>query len=157
MVQDSLMQAAIEAAREGIAAGQSPFGAAIADADGRIIVAAHNCVRLDTDATAHAEIVAIRRACRARGDVHLTGCVMATTCEPCPMCAAAIHWAQLETVQFGATIDDAAAAGFNELNFSCQHLYREGGSSVRMVPGVMQEDCAALFDAWRRGPQPRPY
>lgn len=157
MKQDELMRAAIDAAREGIAAGQSPFGAAIADASGRLIVAAHNRVRLDTDATAHAEIVAIRQACRARGDIHLTGCVMATTCEPCPMCAAAIHWAQIDTVYFGATIADANTAGFNELSLSCEHLYRAGGSRVRMVAGVVQKECAELFEAWRRGPQPQPY
>ncbi len=154
---DDLMRAAVEACRRGIAAGQSPFGAAIADASGRIVCAAHNRVRLDGDPTAHAEIVAIRRAAGLLGRIDLTGCVIAATCEPCPMCSAAIHWARLEAVFFGATIADARDAGFNELAMPCAALLSTGQSRVKVTAGVLRDECRALFDAWRQGPRPEAY
>ncbi|MEM7290691.1 MAG: nucleoside deaminase [Pseudomonadota bacterium] len=100
------MQLAIDKTREGIARGQSPFGCAIAR-DGVVIAVAHNTVLETTDITAHAEVNALRQACREVEDIHLAGAVVATTCEPCPMCMAALHWARVDTVYFGATIDDA--------------------------------------------------
>jgi len=91
-----------------------PFGCAIARGD-ELIAVAHNTVVATTDVTAHAEVNALRLACKTTGQIHLDGCVVATTCEPCPMCMAALHWARVETVYFGASIADADAAGFNEL------------------------------------------
>jgi len=157
MDSDDLMRAAVEACRRGIAAGQSPFGAAVADASGRIICAVHNRVRLTGDPTAHAEIVAIREAAGLLGRIDLTGCVIAATCEPCPMCSAAIHWARLDEVLFGATIADARDAGFNELAVPCATLLGSGRSPVKVRAGVLRDECRALFDAWRRGPRPEPY
>jgi tRNA(Arg) A34 adenosine deaminase TadA len=151
------MQHAIDAARTGIAAGQSPFGAAIATRAGEVVVAVHNQVRADGDITAHAEIVAIRAACDRLGSIDLSGYVMATTCEPCPMCASAIHWARLDEVVYGAAIADAAQAGFRELAVSAASLYAEGGSPVRVTPGVMRDACVELFDLWQRGSRPEPY
>ena len=101
-----LMRLAIEKCRQGIAAGQSPFGCAIAR-DGKLLSCSHNTVVLTTDITAHAEVNAIREACRAVGDIFLDGAIVATTCEPCPMCMAALHWARVDTVYYGATIADA--------------------------------------------------
>jgi len=152
-----LMRAAIEAAKAGIAAGQSPFGAAIATGTGEIVVAAHNRVRADGDITAHAEVVAIREACAKLGAIDLTGHVMAATCEPCPMCAAGIHWARLDEVSFGATIADAARAGFHELPLAPASLYAQGGSPVRVIPHVLRDECAALFALWKKGPRAEPY
>lgn len=151
------LQLAVQVARSGIAAGQTPFGAVIATAGGEVIVEAHNEVRLSGDITAHAEIVAIRRACQNLGTIDLSGHVIATTCEPCPMCAAAIHWARLDAVIYGATIADAAAAGFNELSVSIHDLYAKGGSGVKIIEGVAHEECRALFEEWKRGPNPKPY
>jgi guanine deaminase len=146
---EQLMERAIAKAQEGIAKGQSPFGCAIAMGD-EIIAASHNQVWLTTDITAHAEVNAIRETCRQTGQVHLTGAVVATTCEPCPMCTAALHWARVETVYYGATIADAAAAGFNELAVGAAELLRQGGSQVKLVDGILRDQCAALFDQWRR-------
>lgn len=142
-----LMRTAIAKCRLGIAEGQSPFGCAIW-IDGVIVAAAHNRVVLDTDITAHAEIVAIREACRARGQILLEGAVVATTCEPCAMCMAALHWARVDTVYFGAAIQDARAAGFNELAVPAEELLRHGGSSVRLAPETLREECRQLFDTW---------
>jgi len=152
-----LVRQAIRAARRGIAAGESPFGAVIATWAGEIIHEAHNTVRSSCDPTAHAEISAIRGACRQLGTIDLHGHIIATTCEPCPMCAAAIHWAKLDAVVCGAEIADANQAGIRELSVSCETLFAQGGTSVLVFTGVLREPCRALFDEWRRGPNPLTY
>jgi len=153
---DDLMTLAIDAARQGIRAGQSPFGCAIASDDG-VVAVAHNQVLATTDITCHAEINALRQACRAIGAVHLTGFTVATTCEPCPMCMAALHWARVGVVYFGASIADAAAAGFNELHVPAADLLRLGGSGVALVPGVLTAECRRLFTEWAGQPAARSY
>lgn len=151
-----LMRMAIAKCREGIAAGQSPFGCAIALGD-RVIAAAHNTVLATPDITAHAEINALRLGCRTAGEIHLAGAVVATTCEPCPMCTAALHWAQVGRVYYGATIDDAKAAGFNELQLPAAEIARLGGSKIELVSGLLAAECRALFDEWKKSPNPRTY
>ena len=102
-----------------------------------------------TDITAHAEVTAIRVACKSLGQVLLDGCTVATTCEPCPMCMSALHWARVDKVYFGATIQDAAEAGFNELTLPAKDVIRLGGSSIVLVPDLMRHECADLFRSWR--------
>lgn len=150
------MRLAIEKARQGISAGQSPFGCAIA-LDGRLLACEHNRVLATTDITAHAEITAIRAACHEIGDIHLAGAVVATTCEPCPMCLAALHWARVETVYFGATIADADAAGFNELKMPAAELVRWGNSPLLIVPNTLNPACRGLFAEWQARPDRRAY
>lgn len=156
MIADQLMQLAIAKAREGIAAGQSPFGCAVA-VGGQVVAVSHNVVWATGDITAHAEVTAIREACRATGRVLLEGAIVATTCEPCPMCMAALHWARVETVYYGATIADAQLAGFNELSLPAAELLRLGKSKVVLVPGLLRDECRALFDEWRSSPLARAY
>ena len=153
---ETLMRAAIAQARAGIAAGQSPFGCVIA-LDGEVIAAAHNQVWATTDITAHAEIVALRQACAKTGRIHLEGAIVATTCEPCPMCMAALHWAQVETVYYGAMIADATKSGFNELCIPAVDMVRLGRSRVKLVPSVLSSECAALFSEWRQAGNAREY
>src|SRR4029077_4969673 len=88
----------------------------------QVIDQAHNTVLTTIDSTAHAEVNAIRAGCKHTGQIHLKGAVVATPCEPCPMCMAALHWAQVETVYFGATVQDAADAGFNELYIDAEKI-----------------------------------
>lgn len=152
-----LIRRAIEVARGGIAAGQSPFGAVIATQAGEVIHEANNTVHASCDSTAHAEINTIRGACNRLGTIDLRGHVIAATCEPCPMCAAAIHWARLDAVVYGATIADARRAGFSELSLSCSTLYSQGGSEVVIHRGVLEDQCRALFDTWLSGPNPKAY
>jgi len=154
---DPLMSHAIDVCQKGIAAGQSPFGALVATSAGEIVCASHNTVRRDCDPTAHAEINVIREASRRIGRVHLAGHIIVSTCEPCPMCAAAIHWARFDAVVFGAAIADAQAADFNELPLSARQVYDLGHSSTQVVDNVMREACRDLFEQWRRGPNPTPY
>jgi len=153
---EALMRLAIEQAQAGIAAGQTPFGCAIS-LGGRVVSATHNTVWATTDITAHAEINAIRQACQRTSDVHLAGSIVATTCEPCPMCMAALHWAQADAVYYGASIADARRVGFNELAIPAADLVRTGGSRVKLVPGVLEDECRQLFDTWKQSPAAREY
>jgi guanine deaminase len=147
-----LMQLAIDICRQGLAAGQSPFGCAIAR-DGELLACSHNTVLATTDITAHAEVNAIRAACRQTGNILLEGAIVATTCEPCPMCMAALHWARVDTVYFGASIADAAVAGFNELQLPAGELLRLGGSKLKLIPGVLPLECKQLFAEWNANPK----
>ena len=146
---EALMRLAIEKAREAIAAGQTPIGCAIAIGD-NVLAVSHNRVLATTDITAHAEIVALRAACAATGDIHLEGALVASTCEPCPMCMSALHWARVERVGYGATIADAEAAGFNELCIPAAEVVRLGGSSVKLESDVLRQECVGLFDEWKK-------
>ena len=146
---DELMQAAIDKTRSGIAKGQSPFGCAIAR-DGEVVAVCHNVVWDTTDITAHAEVTALREACRVTNSILLEDCIVAATCEPCPMCMSALHWARVKEVHFGATIADAEQAGFSELTLSAADVVRMGGSQIKLVPGTLREQCVELFHEWRQ-------
>ena len=156
MDEHQLMRHAIRAARTGIAAGQSPFGCAVARGD-QLLVATHNTVRADTDITAHAEINAVRRACREVDAIFLDECTVATTCEPCPMCLTALHWSRAGQVYYGATIEDAAQAGFNELQVGAAQLLVQGGSRLKLSPGVLVAECRSLFEEWLNSPEADAY
>ena len=145
---DVLMRHAIDAAKQGILAKQSPFGCAIARGE-EVVAACHNKVWQNTDITAHAEVTALREACRNTNQILLRDCVVAATCEPCPMCMSALHWARVQKVYYGAAIADAAAAGFNELTIDAATLLQRGGSHVQLQDGVLVEECKALFSLWQ--------
>src|SRR3954463_11940830 len=117
MTDETYMRMAIAKAREGLALGQSPFGACIVR-DRDVLACEHNVVWRTTDATAHAEVTAIRAACKHVGDIKLTGATLYSTTEPCPMCFAAIHWAGIARIVYAASIADAQRAGFSELSLS---------------------------------------
>ena len=154
--EEKFMRAAIASAIEGIKRGQSPFGACIVR-DGKIIASAHNCVWQDTDITAHAEIVAIRLACKYLGTVDLTGSVIYSTCEPCPMCFSACHWARISKIVFGARIEDAQKAGFNELKISNEQMKQISSSGVEIVGDFLRDECAELFRIWSARQDARAY
>jgi guanine deaminase len=125
-----------------------PFGACVVRA-GEVLAVARNTVLARRDPTCHAEVNAIRLAARRLGTHELRGCRIYSTTEPCPMCFAAIHWAGIETVVFGTRISDVAVLGFRELTRSNRTLKRLGGSPVRIVGGVLREECAALLRDWQ--------
>ncbi len=104
---------AITLAEANVRTGGGPFGAVIVE-NGEIIASGVNMVTRDNDPTAHAEVTAIRNACRQRGDFSLAGCSIYISCEPCPMCLAAIYWAGLEHIYYAASRKDAAAIGFSD-------------------------------------------
>ncbi len=143
------MRLAIEATRAGIAAGQTPFGAVIVH-KGEVVARAHNTVWRSLDPTAHAEVNAIRAAAALLRRIDLHGCTMYTTTEPCPMCLAAAHWAKLDRVLYGASIADAADAGFHELQVPAKMMVKVGRSPLRVELGPLREECRALFDLWKK-------
>ncbi|MCS7483272.1 nucleoside deaminase [Umezawaea endophytica] len=110
------LREAIDLATKNVADGGGPFGAVIIRA-GEVIATGTNQVTPLLDPTAHAEVVAIRAACQAIGDFKLTGCVLVSSCEPCPLCISAALWARVERVVFAADRHDAAAAGFDDREF----------------------------------------
>lgn len=113
MTDKELMREAIRLSEENVAAGGGPFGAVIAR-QGEIIATGVNRVTADNDPTAHAEVNAIREACRRLGTFDLSGCRIYSSCEPCPMCLGAIYWARLDRLCFGNDKTDAKAIGFDD-------------------------------------------
>jgi guanine deaminase len=153
---ERFMRLAIDKAREGVAQGQTPFGACIVT-DGRPVACEHNVVWATTDITAHAEVTAIRAACKALGAIDLSGCVIFSTTEPCPMCFSAIHWARISKISFGTRIEDAEAFGFNELKVSDAEMKRLGGSNVAIEAGLLRDENLQLFREWKARKDSRSY
>src|SRR2546423_5922461 len=147
MTEADFMRLAIDKTREGIAAGQSPFGAVIVRG-GEVVAATHNTVWKTTDPTAHAEVNCVRAAAGKLRTIDLHGCTLYSTTEPCPMCLSAIHWAKIDRVVFGATIADAVAAGFCELCVDAKVLAELGKSPLIVESGLLRDECADLFAQW---------
>jgi tRNA(Arg) A34 adenosine deaminase TadA len=156
MTDEDGMRLAIRVAMQGIEQGQTPFGACLVK-DGSVISCAHNVVWDSLDITAHAEIHAIREACRILQTVNLSGCILYSTCEPCPMCFSACHWARIAGIVYGARIEDARAIGFYELGISSEKMRQLGGSPVLIRGDCLREDCLALFAAWSKRADKRSY
>jgi tRNA(Arg) A34 adenosine deaminase TadA len=142
------MEKAIALATENVTSGGGgPFGAVIVR-DGEIVATGANLVTETNDPTAHAEVVAIRNACAALASFQLSGCHIYTSCEPCPMCLAAIYWARCAAIFYGCSATDAAAAGFDDV-----FLYEEMKRPMdqRTIPAVnlLPEQAISSFRAWR--------
>ncbi len=143
------MRAALAEARRGVMKGEGgPFGAVVVK-DGLIIARGHNRVIVSNDPTAHAEIVALRRAAKKLGRFHLAECEIYTTCEPCPMCLAALQWARIRAYHFGCTRRDAARAGFAD-----ESIYKRlAGRRIKSAPkaiSFLRDECRSVMDLWRK-------
>jgi len=150
------LRRAIQLAVENVRQGRGgPFGAVIV-ADGEIIAEGANHVTTDLDPTAHAEIVAIRAACRRLGRFDLRGAVIYSSCEPCPMCLGAIYWARLDALYYAAGREDAAQAGFDDRFLYEQFALSEAERSLptRRIPLAEAGDPFAL---WLDSPGRVPY
>lgn len=150
------MQQAIDLARKGMSANAGgPFGAIVVK-DNQVVGRGHNSVTSTNDPTAHAEVVAIREACHKLGTFQLDGCVLYTSCEPCPMCLGAIYWARPEKVYYACSRLDAAEAGFDD-----ELIYREINlePAERKIPFEQIRTHAALevFKDWINKPDKTPY
>ncbi|MDX1418625.1 MAG: nucleoside deaminase [Rubricoccaceae bacterium] len=141
------MRMAIRKALEGVREGGSPFGACVVRGT-EVVACVHNVVRQSTDITAHAEVHALRQACRTLDTIDLTGCTVYTTTEPCPMCFSAIHWARCDRIVYGTSIADAEAAGFRELAISNETMKRLGGATLQIEGGFLRDECLAVFEAF---------
>lgn len=141
------MRRAIALASENVRTGAGgPFGAVVVR-DGVVVAEGVNCVTRTNDATAHAEVTAIRAACRALGSFALQGCEIYSSCEPCPMCLAAIYWARMERIWFANTKSDAARIGFDDAS-----LYREVTLPLneRAIPAarMLHDEAWESFQLW---------
>jgi tRNA(Arg) A34 adenosine deaminase TadA len=141
-----LMRKAIELSIENIKNGGGPFGAVIAK-DGDIIATGTNRVTADNDPTAHAEVNAIRKACQTLKTFDLSGCTIYTSCEPCPMCLAAIYWAHIDKIYYGNNKKDAADIGFDD-----SYIYDELNLPVEKRTKLMNEllpgEAIKAFQLW---------
>jgi len=145
------MARAIALAVENVRSGRGgPFGAVVVK-DGKIIAEGANSVTTTNDPTAHAEVLAIREACKKLGAFELTGCELYTSCEPCPMCLGAIYWARPARVYFGSTAADAAHAGFDD-SFIYQEIAHNHGARKIPMAQLMRDEALEAFRAWERSP-----
>ena len=140
------MRRAIALANGSVTKGGGPFGAVIVK-DGEIIAEGSNSVTIQNDPTAHAEVTAIREACRQLGTFHLEGCTIYTSCEPCPMCLGAIYWASIKQIFYGNTRKDAADIGFAD-DFIYEELERP--LELRRLPirPMLREEALQSFRHW---------
>jgi guanine deaminase len=145
------LELAVQEAQRGVSEGEGgPFGAVVVRGDDVLAVACNQVVALG-DPTAHAEMQAIRAACRAIGDFQLAGCDVFASCEPCPMCLGALYWARPRSVVFAATRLEAAAAGFDDA-FIFDELERPAETRELRMAQVAVPDAQAPFEAWLARP-----
>ena len=144
--EDPFMKVAIEEAFDGISQGHGgPFGAVVVR-DGKILGRGHNRVLVDHDPTCHGEVSAIRDACKNEGTHDLSGSVIYTTGEPCPMCLFACIWANIEKIYYGCTIEDNAMIGFRDEEMSTMIMSRD---QIKDFEECIDRDaCLKLFDVY---------
>jgi tRNA(Arg) A34 adenosine deaminase TadA len=144
---EHFMRRAIALAVQNVQSGGGGPFAALVVKDGKIIAEGANQVTSMNDPTAHAEIVAIRAACRALDDFQLTACDLYTTCEPCPMCLGAVYWARPARIFYAATAAHAAAAGFDDA-FIYQEIRRSFNERRLPFMQMLRNEADAPFQAW---------
>ena len=140
------MREAIRLASDSVRNGGGPFGAVVVK-DGKIVAGSSNRVTIDNDPTAHAEVNTIREACRRLGTFDLSGCVIYTSCEPCPMCLGAIYWAHIDRIYYGNTRKDAA-----DIDFADDFIYEEMDKpfderTVPIIP-MLRDEALQSFRLW---------
>ncbi len=145
---EDLMRRAIDISAEQMRANKGgPFGAVIAK-DGEIIAEGWNKVTSANDPTAHAEVEAIRHAGSVLGTFDLSGCVIYTSCEPCPMCLSAIYWARLDCIYYANTRTDAADIGFDDA-LIYDEVAKDIGDRILPMEHLKLAEAAEIFDEWR--------
>lgn len=147
MTNKELMRRAIELSKQSVRNGGGPFGAVIAR-NGEIIAEGSNCVTIDCDPTAHAEVSTIRKACKALKTFDLSGCEIFTSCEPCPMCFGAIYWAHLDKIYMGNDRKDAAKIGFDD-DFIYEELPLKPQDRQKPSEILMREEALEAFRMWQ--------
>lgn len=145
------LRRAIALATQNVASGRGgPFGAVIVR-DGRVVGEGANSVTATNDPTAHGEVNAIRAACKALTTFTLAGCELYTSCEPCPMCLAAAHWARLDVVFYGASAADAARAGFDDA-FLYSEFRKDSSARALPITQLLADEAWSSFAAWLASP-----
>ncbi len=140
---EQFMRIAIEEAQISLREGNNGFGTVIIK-DGNVIVSSHDREDTENDSTSHAEINAIREASRIIGK-KLSGCILISTHEPCPMCASAIVWAGITEVAYGFTIDEAILQGRKRIELSCKAIFNKAGIKINTYEGILNDECSVLY------------
>lgn len=149
--QPEFMEQAIALATENVASGRGgPFGAVIVK-DGKVISSGVNRVTATNDSTAHAEVVAIREACGKLGGFRLDDCDVYTSCEPCPMCLAAIYWSHCRAIYYGNSAADAARIGFDD-SFLYDEMRKPLDQRTIPIRNLLPERAWESFAAWEASP-----
>lgn len=146
MTSEELMRKAIELAEENVTNGGGPFGAVIAR-DGKIVATGVNRVTANHDPTAHAEVSAIRAACKELGTFDLSGCEIYTSCEPCPMCLGAIYWAHIDKMYYGNDKADAKRIGFDD-SFIYEEIALSPGERKLESKRMLSSEAVKAFNMW---------
>lgn len=150
------MRRAIELAQKGVDSNDGgPFGSVVVK-DGQIIGEGWNQVTSANDPTAHAEIVAIRDACRNLGSFQLDGCIVYTSCEPCPMCLGAIYWARPAGIFYAGTREDAAAVGFDD-GMIYEEIEKPPEERRLEMVSLMRDEALEVFESWAEKPDKTEY
>lgn len=156
MTDETFLRRAIELSRgNAVSAAGGPFGAVVVR-DGRIVGEGVNRVTTDNDPTAHAEVVAIRRACAHLATFDLSGAVIYTSCEPCPMCLSAILWARVDRMVYANSRADAAEIGFDDAWFYEQVSLPIDGRALP-ARNLLRDEARAVFREWFENPDKVPY
>ena len=153
-IEDALREALVEA-RRGAASGEHPYGAVVLDSDGQIVARAHDQVLQDGDLTSHAELLAVRRAARARGS-DLAGHRLVSTVEPCAMCFSSAWTARVSGLAYGLSMEELKAMrpdAMDDIVISSRELNELADRRLDIVPGVLREECLALWTGPEAEPQ----
>ena len=142
-----IMREAIRLANESVKNGGGPFGAVIVK-DNEIIAGSSNSVTIDNDPTAHAEVNTIRQACKKLGTFDLSGCVIYTSCEPCPMCLGAIYWAKIDRIYYGNNRTDARNIDFAD-DFIYDELNRQFDERTIPIIPLLRDEALQSFRLWQ--------
>jgi tRNA(Arg) A34 adenosine deaminase TadA len=148
-INDELMKEACDLATKSIGLGGGPFGCVITDSECNIIGTGHNRVTIDNDPTLHAEMVAIKDACKKQNTFSLKGCRLYTSCEPCPMCLSAIYWARIEIVYYGNTRKDAANIGFDD-SLIYDEINKPINERLVQMEQINETHAKISFEDWKK-------
>lgn len=146
-IYERYMYETLKVSEESIQSGNSPFAAIVVDPDGKIISRAHNTVPKSKDPSAHAEMNAVRAACKKLHLFWLTGYTVYTTNEPCPMCFSLLNWARIDRMVYGQPVSFAKKYGFNEDDSS---IRKRSKTKIKIVPNILPNEVALQFQKWSR-------
>lgn len=151
------MKKACKKAEKGVERGAGPFGCVIVEkSTGQVVGDAHNMVTLKKDPSLHAEIMAISHACHSLNKIDLSDCILYSSCEPCPMCLAAIYWSHIDTVYYGNSAEDAAQIGFDDKFIYDEFAKPKEERKIKMQQ-ICREDAATAFTQWDEKEDKVPY
>ena len=145
-LKNNFMQRAIELSINSVNTAGGPFGCVIVK-ENKIIAEGTNLVTLSKDPTAHAEVVAIREACKKLNTFNLNGCVLYTSCEPCPMCLSAIYWSRIDNIFYANTRDDAKKINFDD-SLIYSEISKKNEEKKIKIKQIMRDEALKAFDLW---------